>query len=141
MSSHSDETKIRVYFCRNAANVGGVPVALSRLENREDIVLEPVPCGGRIDPRYLLKAVEGGAEAVCVLTCAHSHCRLMEGNLRATRRIQAVRELIAEAGVDPEMIQLFLPEHQDAEGVEAAAENLARFVENRQERAHKVAVA
>ncbi|OFX17456.1 MAG: hypothetical protein A2Z18_00800 [Armatimonadetes bacterium RBG_16_58_9] len=141
MSSHNDETQVRVYFCRNAAEGGEIPAALSKLEVREDIVLEPVPCGGRIDPRYLLKAVESGAEAVCVLTCAHGHCKLIEGNLRAARRIEAVRELIAEAGVDPDTVQLFLPETDGQRAVEAAAERLAKFVDRRHGRARKVAVA
>ena len=100
-----------------------------------------VPCGGRIDPRYLLKALESGAEAVCVFTCARGHCKRMEGNLRATRRIDAVRELIAEAGADPETVQIFLPADSDRMSIEAATENLARFVESRRSDAQKVTVA
>ncbi len=141
MSSHRDETRIRVYFCRNAASGGGMPISLARLEARNDVTIEPVPCSGRIDPRYLLRAVESGAEAVCVLTCAHGHCKRMEGNLRATKRIQAVRELIAEAGADPETIRVFLPDDSGPNAVEAAARRLVQFVEAVRDPSHKVAVA
>jgi len=70
------------------------------------MALETVPCGGRIDPRYILKAFEGGALAVLVLACPKGHCKSMEGNLRALRRVNFVKDLLAEAGLDAGSVQV-----------------------------------
>lgn len=97
---------IRVYYCRNSEYATGISSALSALESPY-VVAEPVPCSGRIDTRYLLKAFESGITAVGVVTCPKGECRLLEGNLRAALRVRAARELMAEAGLDPESLQVF----------------------------------
>jgi coenzyme F420-reducing hydrogenase delta subunit len=102
---------------------------LAKLKLTPGVVTEAVPCGGRIDPRYILKAFESGAGAVCVLTCPVGSCRLMEGNLRATCRVGLAKELLAEAGLDAGCVQFFMPGGLDAEAIEEAMENVARFIE------------
>ena len=100
---------VRVYFCRNSAHASEIPSAISKLELMDDVFVEPVPCSGRIDPRYILKAFEGGASAVCILACPTGTCKMLEGNLRATRRVNAVQQLLAEAGLDPDAVRIFVP--------------------------------
>lgn len=131
---------IHVYYCRNSAHGGEFPPALTRLEVRNDVRLEAVPCSGKVDPRYLLKAFESGASAVCVLTCPNGHCKMMEGNFRAGRRVSAVRQLMAEAGLDPDSLQVFLPGGPEVGAIEAAADNVAAFVTSAQQPAQRVAV-
>jgi len=87
-----------------------------------------MPCGGKIDPRYILKAFELGAAAVCVLVCPVFLCRSLEGSARAGRRIDLVKELMAEAGLDPNAVALFRPESLESQAIGEAAEQAARFV-------------
>ena len=129
---------IRVYYCRNAKNGSGTPKALIKLGLREDVALEAVPCSGRVDPRYILKAFESGVSAVCIMTCPNGDCKLMEGNLRAVGRTNSVRKLLSEAGLDPDTVQIFLPEGSDSQSFEEAAENVAQFVDEMNP-AHEVA--
>lgn len=136
----NEQSEIRVYFCRNAVN-GELPKALLELQMREDVAVEAVPCGGRIDPRYLLKAFESGARAACILTCPIGECRMMQGNLRAERRIAAVSELLGEAGMDAGAVRMFAPESSEPADVEAAVKSMAKFVDGAREPARKVAVA
>ena len=126
MSGHSESPGIRVYYCRNTAHAAEMPHALAKLHANGDIALEAVPCSGRIDPRYLLKAFEGGTQAVCILACPYGHCKLMEGNLRTTRRAQAVRELLSEAGLDPDSVQVFVPASPAEDTLDAAVETVSR---------------
>lgn len=128
---------IRIYFCRNVVE-DGVPDELQRLGLMDDVALEAVPCGGRIDPRYLLKAFEGGAHAVCVLTCPIAHCRLMEGNLRATRRVELAKEMLAEAGVGSDSLQIIMPSEPGEDALMAAIDKIARFVEENSRAAYGV---
>lgn len=136
----SNNTGIHIYYCRNSAQGAELPPALTRLEVRNDVHLEAVPCSGRVDPRYLLKAFESGATAVCVLACASGHCKMMQGNFRAGRRVSAVKQLIAEAGLDPNCLQVFLPGGPEMGALEAAADSIAEFVTGAQQPAEKVTV-
>lgn len=128
MNGQRTNSDVRVYYCRNCVRGREAVSALQRLDLREDVILEAVPCSGRIDPRYLLKAFESGARAVCVLACASGHCRLMEGNLRATRRTMAVRNLLSEAGLDSDCVQIFLPDSPEESALRKAVEGISRFV-------------
>lgn len=131
---------VHVYYCRNAAHGGEMPPAISRLEIRSDVHLEAVPCSGKVDARYLLKAFESGASAVAVIGCASGHCKLMEGNLRATKRVTAVRQILAEAGLDPNNIQVFLPGGPEQGALEAVADNVAQFISSQRHAAYEVTV-
>lgn len=103
------EAGVRVYYCRNSSHASEIPKAISKLERTADVFVEPVPCAGKIDPRYILKAFEGGAEAICIIACGTGKCRMMEGNLRATRRARTVRALLTEAGLDADCVRIFVP--------------------------------
>ena len=60
-----------------------------------------MPCAGKIDIDYILKAFTYGADGVLVLACHQDNCKSQEGNLHAQWRVERAREMLAEAGVDP----------------------------------------
>jgi coenzyme F420-reducing hydrogenase delta subunit len=66
-----------------------------------------LPCTGRLQPEHLLKALEAGADLVCVVACAKSDCHHLEGNRRAERRIGYVEKLLDEIGLGGERLMLF----------------------------------
>jgi coenzyme F420-reducing hydrogenase delta subunit len=124
----SESAGVHVYYCRNVLSEGASPPAFARIERNGGVRFEAVPCSGRLDPRYVLKAFESGATAVCVLACPIGQCRSMEGSARAGRRVELVRELMAEAGLDPNALGLFRPEALDSGSVDRAAKQVAEFV-------------
>lgn len=124
----SDTARIYVYYCRNVAPEDQLPPALAGLAGHADVRVEAVPCSGRLDPRYLLKAFESGAAAVCVLACPIEACKSMEGSMRAGRRVCLVKDLMAESGLEPDSLELFRPEGSNMGAVEAAADRVAGFV-------------
>jgi coenzyme F420-reducing hydrogenase delta subunit/Pyruvate/2-oxoacid:ferredoxin oxidoreductase delta subunit len=60
-----------------------------------------MPCAGKIDIDYLLKAFASGADGVLVLACHQDNCKSQQGNEHARWRVERARALLAEAGVDP----------------------------------------
>ena len=120
----SGSNGIRVYYCRNAAT----PTALSELD-RPGVVMEAVPCSGRIDPRYLLKAFEGGVRAVCILACPHGECKSFEGNLRAVMRVQAAQELLSEAGMKPNSVRIFLLSDSTDSALSKTIGDISKFLD------------
>ena len=129
MNEPKSRPSIRIYFCRNAVGSSAPPVELAEASWRDDAVIEALPCSGKIDPRYMLKAFEGGGKAIAVLTCASGHCKHMEGNLRALRRVLAVREYLIEAGLNPHSAQVFIPDGPTPEELNAAVRRLKAFIE------------
>jgi len=132
--SRTEKGMIRVYYCHNAVQ-GEVPAELLSLEGK-DVILEAVPCSGKVDPRYVLKAFEAGARAVCILGCPIGCCKSIEGNLRAVRRVRATRELLEEAGLDPDALEVYLPSEPGESAVDEAVEMVIQFVLNH--KAHEV---
>lgn len=140
MSKENGKLDIRVYYCRNSVSMDEQSPDLLSLQQTAGVVLEAVPCSGRIDSRYLLKAFEGGANAVCVLTCPSGDCKLMEGNLRALRRVQSVRNLLSEAGIDPDSMQIFLPDTTENNALSMMSKTIANLEGAERQSAHKVTV-
>lgn len=60
-----------------------------------------MPCAGKIDLDYLLKAFTNGAQAVLVLACHPDNCQSHRGNEYARWRVEQAQALLTEAGLDP----------------------------------------
>lgn len=73
-----------------------------------------LPCSGKVDIPYLIKAFENGADGVAIVTCKKNECRHFEGNLRAHKRAEAVETLLEEIGMVAGRMAVFECGKQDA---------------------------
>ena len=73
-------------------------------------------CSSMVKDVYLLRAFEAGSDAVMVFVCPEGHCRYVEGNIRAAKRIAWVQKLLDEIGLDGKRLSL----HAMAAGDESA---------------------
>ncbi len=48
--------------------------------------LVKLPCTGRINPLYILNAIQGGADGIIISGCLPEKCHYKEGNLSALRQ-------------------------------------------------------
>ncbi len=64
-----------------------------------------VPCAGRIDEGAMMDALARGAERVLVMGCHPEVCRSLKGNLLAEKRVNRIRAMLKESGLDPEKVQ------------------------------------
>ena len=71
-----------------------------RLEYPANIRIIRVPCSGKVDVRHLLRAIQKGADGVCVIGCLEGTCHYNEGNLRARERVEHVKTLLEEIGLE-----------------------------------------
>ena len=95
---NSQPLKIVVFYCSNSIE----PEELAGIVHREDgAVIKPIglPCSGKVDVPYLMKAFETGADGVVLVTCKQKECQHLEGNLRANKRAEAVELLLDEIGM------------------------------------------
>jgi F420-non-reducing hydrogenase iron-sulfur subunit len=65
-----------------------------------------VPCSGKIDLQYILHALEGGVQGVCIVACPKGDCTLSQGNYRAEMRIVTAKRLLGEIGLEPGRAEL-----------------------------------
>jgi len=83
-----------------------------------------LPCSGKIDVPYLIKAFETGADGVIIVTCESNECRNLEGNLRAQKRADAVDELLDEIGLGRGRVAVI---HKTVAGVGQIVEDIGAF--------------
>ena len=96
---------ITALCCSNALYDGLKPGEYSRAYV-EGVRIVETPCSGKVDPIYLLKAFEKGADLVVVLACDQRLCATIEGSKRIHKRIERTKQLLAEAGLEPERLVL-----------------------------------
>jgi len=78
-----------------------------RLSYPPNVKVIQVPCTGRVDIIHLLKAIEDGADAVYVAGCMEGECHFLVGNLKAKKRVQYVKKVLQELGIEPERVEMF----------------------------------
>lgn len=70
------------------------------------VSIRQIPCSGKVDLQYLLHMIEDVRGGVCVVACPTGTCRLGQGNQRAEVRMQTLRRLLGEVGLEPERAEL-----------------------------------
>ena len=96
---------VLVFVC---ANCTPVAKTLPRQWRHQDLTvrLKEFPCSGKVDAQYMMHALERGVRGICLVTCPGGECRLAEGNLRASVRVQTVKRLMTEIGLEPDRLEL-----------------------------------
>lgn len=96
-----------VAFCCNWCSYAGSDLAgVSRLEYPADIRIIRVPCSGRVDPVFIIKAFQRGAHVVVVAGCHPGDCHYTKGNLFARRRMLILKEMLRNQGIDEKRLIL-----------------------------------
>jgi len=98
--------KLVAYACENSGALAA-DMAKSLDPNLQiDLQIVPVPCSGKIDALYLLKALEQGADGVLLLVCHKENCKFVWGNERADQRMEQVRRRLREAGLEEDRVEI-----------------------------------
>ena len=98
--------RIIAFLCNWCSYAGADLAGTTRLKHRADVRIIRVPCSGRVDPSFVLKAFERGADGVIVGGCHPGDCHYVRGNLNARRRFLLLRELLSMIGIEPERFQV-----------------------------------
>ena len=97
-----------VAFCCHYCAYGAADLAGSmRLNYPANVKIVKLPCTGKVDIIYLLKAFEDGADGVYVAGCLEGNCHFTDGNIKAKRRVQRAKKLLTEIGLDGERLQMY----------------------------------
>ncbi len=85
-----------------AADLAGT----SRLKYPANVRLIRVMCTGMVDPKYIIKTLLEGADAVLISGCHPGDCHYINGNYKARRRIKLLHALLPQFGFERERVKL-----------------------------------
>ncbi len=98
------EPRITAFVCNWCTYTGADLAGTSRLHMASNVRIIRLPCTGRIDPLFVIKAFERGADGVIVSGCHPADCHYTAGNYHARRRFAVFHDLMGFVGVDPARI-------------------------------------
>lgn len=88
------------FVCNWCTYTGADLAGTSRIQMAPNVRVVRLPCTGRIDPLFIIKAFERGADGVIVSGCHPADCHYTAGNYHARRRFAVARELMTFMGID-----------------------------------------
>jgi coenzyme F420-reducing hydrogenase delta subunit len=98
------EPQIIGFLCRWCSYPGADLAGTSRITYAPSLRVVRVPCSGRVDPLFVLKAFQDGADGVMVLGCHPGDCHYAEGNYHARRRYSLMHGLLEYVGIERERL-------------------------------------
>ncbi len=98
--------QIVLYCCTNSTTFSGEDIEKRIPGNLADFKISRLPCSGRTDTLYMVRAIENGADMVMVIACPDGCCQFLEGNRRARMRVRYANRLLAEAGIGDDRIHM-----------------------------------
>ncbi len=104
-SNNNFEPNIAAFVCQWCTYTGADLAGTSRLKYEPNVRVLRLPCTGRIDFSFIIKAFENGADGVLVSGCHPNDCHYNAGNFHARRRFAMLLKLLEFIGIDPRRIQ------------------------------------
>jgi len=100
------EPKIIGFLCNWCSYTGADLAGVSRIKSAPNVRIVRTMCSGRVDPSFVIKAFQLGADGVVVMGCHLGDCHYQEGNYKTIRRIPFLQRLIEQFGIDRRRLRL-----------------------------------
>ncbi len=107
MSDNGFEPELTAFTCIYCGYMAIDTAGAIRQTYPPTIKLIKLPCTGKMDVEFVLEAFEKGADGVFVVACPVGNCHHIEGNMRATKRVNYAKKLLDEIGLGGERLDIF----------------------------------
>jgi F420-non-reducing hydrogenase iron-sulfur subunit len=101
------EPLVVAFCCHYCAYTAADLAGTMRLQYPDNIRIVRLPCTGKVDIRVLLEAFEKGADGAYVAGCLEGDCHFLTGNLRAKKRVALAKQILEDAGIGGERLEMF----------------------------------
>ena len=115
---------LALFYCQHTPESGEGDRQSLEAKYGKSLRLFPMPCSSRIEPMHLLRALEEFADAAYVITCPEGECRYSDGNLRARKRVQRVREAMASIGLKGDRVGLVMNSEEKPKSLARLADDI-----------------
>lgn len=95
------EPMVIAFLCNWCSYAGADLAGVSRIQYPPSIRIIRVPCSGRVNPLFIIKSLQQGADGVLVSGCHPGDCHYISGNYYARRRFALIKSLLEYVGVEP----------------------------------------
>ncbi len=95
---------VTVFHCINTFSE---VTALASSDDDFEIRSIKLPCSSMVKDVFLLRAFDAGSDAVVVLTCPEGECHYVNGNIRARKRVERLKNVLDEIGLNGRRLSLF----------------------------------
>lgn len=106
MADENWKPKIIAIICNWCSYAGADLAGGARIQYPPDIRSVRVMCTGRIDPLFILKAFQDGADGVLVSGCHFGDCHYLEGNYKAAKRMFLLKSVLKNIGLDDKRLRM-----------------------------------
>jgi F420-non-reducing hydrogenase iron-sulfur subunit len=96
----SFEPKILGFLCNWCSYAGADLAGVSRVQYPPNIRVIRVMCSGRVDPAFIFRGFEVGADGIIVMGCHIGDCHYLEGNYEAEKKFTMVKKFLKLIGMD-----------------------------------------
>ena len=92
--------RIVAFLCNWCSYAGADLAGISRFQYPPHIKVIRVPCSGRVNPAFVIRALQSGADGVLVSGCHPGDCHYATGNYFARRKLVLLRKLLDFVGIE-----------------------------------------
>jgi coenzyme F420-reducing hydrogenase delta subunit len=100
------EPTIVAFVCNWCTYTAADLAGTSRMIQSPNVRLVRMMCTGMVDPKYVIKALLAGADAVLISGCHPGDCHYINGNYKARRRVKLLREILPRLGIEEDRLLL-----------------------------------
>lgn len=100
------EPRLVTFLCNWCSYAGSDKAGAAQLAQPAGLRTVRFMCTGRMDPQFVVKAFDEGADGVLILGCHPGDCHYKEQNFRAIQRHRLLLPLLAATGIPAERCQL-----------------------------------
>ena len=100
------ERKIIGFLCNWCSYTGADLAGTSRIKYAPNVRVIRVMCSGRVEPTFVVKAFQSGADGVLIGGCHPGDCHYIEGNYKAARRVPLLKKMLGQLGIEEERVRL-----------------------------------
>jgi F420-non-reducing hydrogenase iron-sulfur subunit len=99
------QPKILAFLCNWCSYAGADLAGTSRIQYPPNIRVIRVPCSGRINPLFILKALQTGIDGVLVSGCHPGDCHYISGNYVGRRKSATLKRFLEYLGIEEGRVQ------------------------------------
>jgi F420-non-reducing hydrogenase iron-sulfur subunit len=122
------QPRIVAFLCNWCSYTGADLAGISRIQWDPAVSIVRIMCSGRMDPTFVAKAFQFGADGVIISGCHPGDCHYQEGNYKALRRVHLLRRLLVGFGIDPERLRLVWVSASEGDRWAETANDMAREI-------------
>ena len=104
--SEEFEPNIIGFLCNWCSYAGADLAGTSRIQYPHNVKIIRVMCSGRINPMFVVNALQQGADGVLIGGCHPGDCHYQQGNYLARRRMAILKNLLEFIGIDSNRVRM-----------------------------------